>query len=155
MQKLERDILYLKNEIKRMQTETEWRNHVSVRSYKSEYSSEIETLWVEFTAIFNERRKREKRSPTKLCNVLSEEIDLSPSTLAKFYQRQKSPQRTSLDKIEARVEKENWKKDNSVIISGSSSNNNRNNFLSSDNRNIISDENNNDNNGVMAIASEE
>jgi len=44
-------------------------------------------------------------------NVLSEEIDLSPSTLAKFYQHQKSPQRTSLDKIENWVEKEGKKKD--------------------------------------------
>ena len=44
-------------------------------------------------------------------NVLSEEIDLSPSTLAKFYQHQKSPQRTSLDKIENWVEREGKKKD--------------------------------------------
>jgi len=82
-----------------------------VLSHRIEYSSETETLWVEFTAIFNERRKREKRSPTKMYNVLSEEIDLSPSTLAKFYQHQKSPQRTSLDKIENWVEKEGKKKD--------------------------------------------
>jgi len=57
----------------------------SVQSYRSEYSPETETLWVEFTALFDERRKREKRSPTKMYNVLSEEIGLSPFTLAKFY----------------------------------------------------------------------
>ncbi|RHZ74320.1 hypothetical protein Glove_226g26 [Diversispora epigaea] len=76
-------------------------------------------------------------------NVLSEEIDLNPSTLTKFYQYQKSPQRTSLDKIEAWVEKESRKKDNSVIISDSSSNSNRNNFLSSSN--IILDDSNENN----------
>ncbi|CAG8575208.1 12662_t:CDS:2 [Cetraspora pellucida] len=68
-------------------------------------------LWIEFTAIFNERRKREKRSPTKMYNALFEKIGLSPFTLAKFYQHQKSPQRTSLDKIENWVDKEGKKKD--------------------------------------------
>ncbi|CAG8619640.1 7693_t:CDS:2 [Ambispora gerdemannii] len=81
-------ILVLNNEIIRMRTEAEWkseaRRQASVQSHRTEYSSETETLWVEFTAIFNERRKREKRSLTKMYNVLSEEIDLSPSTLAKF-----------------------------------------------------------------------
>jgi hypothetical protein len=112
-----------------------------VQSHKSEYPEETQTLWVEFTAIFNERIKREKRSPTKLYNVISEEIGLSTATLATFYRHQKSPQRTSLDKIEDWVDKENRKKDNSIGSSGSNSN--RNNFSSS---NIILDDNNNDNN---------
>ncbi|RHZ81532.1 hypothetical protein Glove_119g15 [Diversispora epigaea] len=117
---LKRDMLTLKNDMNRIQNETEWR---------SEARSQ---------AIFNERRKREKRSPTKMYNALSDEIDLSPSTLAKFYQHQKSPQRTSLDKIEAWVEKENWKKD--------SSNSNRNNFSSSSN--ILLDDSNDNNNSM-------
>jgi len=41
----------------------------SARSHKSEYPDETETLWVEFTTLFNERRKREKRSPTKMYNA--------------------------------------------------------------------------------------
>jgi len=95
----------------------------SARSHKSEYPDETETLRVGFTALFNERRKREKRSPTKMYNALSLEIDLSPSTLAKFYQHQKSPQRTSLDKIETWIEKEEKKKDTYFSSIGSSSNN--------------------------------
>jgi len=83
----------------------------SARSHKSEYFDETETLWVEFTALFNEKRKRDGRSPTKTYNVLSEEIGLSPATLARFYQHQKSRQRTSLDKIENWVEREGKKKD--------------------------------------------
>ena len=94
----------------------------SVRSHKSEYSDETETLWVEFTALFNERRKRDGRSPTKMYNALSEEIGLSPATLASFYRHQKSLQKTSLDKIEAWVEKEGKKKDTYFSSIGSSSN---------------------------------
>ena len=94
----------------------------SVRSHKSEYPDETETLWFEFTALFNERRKRERRSPTKMYNVLSEEIELSPATLASFYRHQKSPQRTSLDKIETWIEKEGKKKDTYFSSMGSSSN---------------------------------
>jgi len=55
-------------------------------------------------------------------NVLSEEIELSPATLASFYRHQKSPQRTSLDKIETWVEKEGKKKDTYFSSMGSSSN---------------------------------
>jgi len=94
----------------------------SARSHKSEYSDETETLWVEFTALFNERRKRDGRSPTKMYNALSEEIGLSPATLASFYRHQKSLQKTSLDKIEAWVEKEGKKKDTYFSSIGSSSN---------------------------------
>ncbi|CAG8590871.1 3254_t:CDS:2 [Ambispora gerdemannii] len=113
IQKLKQDILSLQNEINKMRTEAEWKSEArtSATSHRSEYPVEIETLWVEFTVLFDERRKREKRSPTKMYNVLSEEIGLSPSTLAKFYQHQKSPQRTSLDKIENWIEREGKKKD--------------------------------------------
>jgi hypothetical protein len=37
-----------------------------------------------------------------------------------FYRHQKTPLKTSSNKIEAWIEKENRKKDNSVVISGSS-----------------------------------
>ncbi|RGB27940.1 hypothetical protein C1646_746093 [Rhizophagus diaphanus] len=45
--------------------------------------------WVEFTAIFDQRRKKEKRSPSQMYAVLSAEIGLSPVfvtvvSLAKF-----------------------------------------------------------------------
>ncbi|CAG8438382.1 14009_t:CDS:2 [Ambispora leptoticha] len=60
----------------RMRTETEWRRQESVRSHKSKYSNETETLWIEFIILFNERRKREGHSPIKMYNVLSEEIEL-------------------------------------------------------------------------------
>ncbi|CAG8711176.1 13762_t:CDS:2 [Acaulospora colombiana] len=80
IQKLKQDILSLQNEINKMRTEAEWKSEArsggqaSATSYRSEYLVEIETLWVEFTTLFDERRKREKRSPTKMYNVLSEEI---------------------------------------------------------------------------------
>ena len=73
-------------------------SHVSMGQY-SEYTDEYETYWVEFTALFNNRRKREARSPTQLYNILSIKIELSASTLASFYHHQKSPRRTSIDKI--------------------------------------------------------
>ena len=40
----------------------------------------------------------------------------SAVALQNFYRHQKSPQRTSLDKIETQVEKENQKKDNSALL---------------------------------------
>lgn len=62
--------------------------------------------WVEFTAIFDERRKKEKKSPTQLYNALSQEIGLSPATLASFYRHQKNPRTTSMDKIVPWIERE-------------------------------------------------
>ena len=82
----------------------------------SEYKDEYETYWVEFTALFNNRRKKEGRSPTQLYNILSIEIGLSASTLASFYRHR----RTSMDKIIEWVEKEGNKK--VVSFSNSSSN---------------------------------
>ena len=55
--------------------------------------------WVEFTAIFDQRRRRDGRSPTQMYNILSQEIRLSPATLASFYRHQKTPRVTSMDKI--------------------------------------------------------
>ncbi|CAG8549778.1 16026_t:CDS:2 [Cetraspora pellucida] len=110
---LEKIILTLSNELQRMRTEAEWKNdtasqagsnrfsstsHVSMGHY-SEYTEEYETYWVEFTALFNNRRKKESRSPTQMYNILSIEIGLSASTLASFYRHQKSPRTTSMDKI--------------------------------------------------------
>src|SRR5687767_11734452 len=80
-------------------------SHVSMGQY-SEYTDEYETYWVEFTTLFNNRRKREGRSPTQLYNILSIEIGLSAS----FYRHQKSPRRTSIDKIIEWVKKEGNKK---------------------------------------------
>ena len=97
-------------------------SHVSMGQY-SEYTDEYETYWVEFTALFNNRRKREARSPTQLYNILSIEIGLSASTLASFYRHQKSPRRTSMDKIIEWVEKEGNKKSVSFSDNSSSSNN--------------------------------
>lgn len=54
---------------------------VTIGQY-SEYSEETE---IEFTAIFDQRRKKEKRSPSQMYTVLSAEIGLSPGTLASFY----------------------------------------------------------------------
>ncbi len=44
--------------------------------------SKLEMYLVEFTAFFNQRRKK---TPTQLYNILSVEIDLSSSTLTSFY----------------------------------------------------------------------
>ncbi|KAF0484554.1 hypothetical protein F8M41_022968 [Gigaspora margarita] len=99
-------------------------SHVSMGQY-FEYTDEYETYWVEFTALFNNRRKRESRSPTQMYNILSIEIGLSASTLASFYRHQKSPRRTSVDKIIELVEKEGNKK--VVSFSDSSSSNSSNN----------------------------
>ncbi|CAG8811524.1 24805_t:CDS:2, partial [Dentiscutata erythropus] len=118
---LKQDMLAIKNEIVRMQSDAEWRSEVrrqaSIQSHRSEYIIVTETLWVEFTALFDERRKRDKCSPTKIYNALSIEIGLSPATLATFYRHQRAPLTTSLDKIEIWVKRENKKKDNSIIIS--------------------------------------
>ena|SRR5687767_11197502 len=79
-------------------------------SQYSEYSDEIQMYWVEFTAIFDERRKREKRSPTQMYNILSQEIKLSPATLASFYRHQRSPRTTSMDKLIPWIEREGKKR---------------------------------------------
>ncbi|CAB4438740.1 unnamed protein product [Rhizophagus irregularis] len=89
--------------------------------------SEYTTYWVEFMALFNNRRKKEGRSPTQLYNILSIETGLSASTLANFYCHQKSPRTTSMDKIIAYVEKEGNKKVVSFSNSSSSSSNKSNN----------------------------
>ncbi|CAJ0755526.1 15369_t:CDS:2, partial [Entrophospora sp. SA101] len=70
MHKRHADNLAIKNEIARMQKESEWRSEVrsqglcyrqaSVKSLQSEYTEATETLWVEFTTLFNEIRKKEK-----------------------------------------------------------------------------------------------
>ncbi|CAG8548503.1 11622_t:CDS:2 [Ambispora gerdemannii] len=122
---IEKSILALTNDINRMRTETEWKSEIRSQgqestSHRSEYPDETETLWVEFTALFDERRKREGRSPTKMYNALADEIGLSPATLASFYRHQRSPQRTSLDKIGTWVEKEGKKKDTYFSNIGSS-----------------------------------
>ncbi len=55
--------------------------------------------WVEFTALFNQKRKKENHSHTQMYNFLSNEIGLSPATLASFYHNQKAPRITSIDKL--------------------------------------------------------
>jgi hypothetical protein len=54
---------------------------------------------VEFTAIFDQKRKKQKRSSLQMYNILSEEIGLSASTLANFYHHQRTPRKTIMDKI--------------------------------------------------------
>ncbi|CAG8605158.1 12732_t:CDS:2 [Ambispora gerdemannii] len=69
IRELKRDMLALKNDHARIENDLEWRSEVrsrgqaSITNLRSEYSTEIETLWVEFTVLFDERRKREKYSP--------------------------------------------------------------------------------------------
>ena|SRR5687767_9959460 len=92
----------------------------------SKYTDEYETYWVEFTSLFNNRRKKEGRSLTQLYNILSVEIGLSASILASFYRHQKSS-RTSMDKIIVWVEKEENKKVVSFNDSSSSSSSNKSN----------------------------
>ena len=87
----------------------------------SEYTDEYETYWVEFTALFNNRRKKKGRSPTQLYNILSIETGFSANTLASFYHHQKSSKMTSMNKIIAWVEKEGNKKVVSFSDSSSSS----------------------------------
>src|SRR4051794_13909208 len=50
-------------------------SHVSMGQC-SEYTDAYDTYWVEFTALFNNRRKKEGRSPTQLYNILSIETGL-------------------------------------------------------------------------------
>ncbi|CAJ0768922.1 8991_t:CDS:2, partial [Entrophospora sp. SA101] len=79
---IEKTILALNNEISKMRTESEWKSETqslgraSITSHRSEYSDGTEATWVEFTYLFDERRKREGRSPATMYNVLSEEIRL-------------------------------------------------------------------------------
>jgi hypothetical protein len=69
------------------------------------------------------RRKREKRSPTQMYNILSQEIGLSSATLATFYRHQKSP---FMDKIIPWVNREGKKRvsfaDNNNSSNGSDAN---------------------------------
>jgi hypothetical protein len=59
--------------------------------------------WVESTAIFDQRRKKDKRSPSQIYNILSDEIGLSP---ASFYRHQRHPRKASMDKIISWIENE-------------------------------------------------
>ncbi|PKK72672.1 hypothetical protein RhiirC2_776924 [Rhizophagus irregularis] len=82
---------------KEIRTENEWKNNaisqvgsnrfssISRLSARTEYDDETEMYWVEFTAIFDQRRKKGNRSPTQMYNILSDEIGLSSGTLASFY----------------------------------------------------------------------
>nr|CAG8582579.1 10754_t:CDS:2 [Entrophospora candida] len=92
---IEKAILALNNEISKMCTESEWKSETqslgraSITSHnRSEYPDETEATWVEFTYLFDERRKREGRFPATMYNVLSEEIRLDPATLSGFYRHQ-------------------------------------------------------------------
>ncbi len=83
--------------------------------------------WVKFTAIFDERKKREKRSPTQMYNILSQEIKLNPAILASFYRHQKISRTTSMDKIISWVERKGKRRvsfANNSSSSSSSSNGN-------------------------------
>jgi hypothetical protein len=62
--------------------------------------------WVEFTAIFDQRRKKGNRSPTQMYNILSDEIGLSPGTIASFYHHHTNPRKTTMDKLTLWIERE-------------------------------------------------
>jgi hypothetical protein len=72
---------------------------ISHASTCSEYDDKTEMYWSEFMAIFDERRKKGKKSPTQMYNILSQEIGLSPSILASFYWHQRRPIQITMDKI--------------------------------------------------------
>ncbi|RIA96723.1 hypothetical protein C1645_815048 [Glomus cerebriforme] len=93
-----------------MRTEADWRSDANSQGQYSEYSEEIETHWVEFTALFDQRRKKESRSRMQMYNILSNETKLSPSTLASFYRHQKIPRETTMDKIIEWIEKKGNKR---------------------------------------------
>ena len=95
-------------------------SRITIGQY-SKYSDEIQTYWVEFTALFDQRRKRESRSRMQMYNILSNETKLSTSTLASFYRHQKIPRETTMDKIIEWIEKEGNKK--LVSFSNNNSNN--------------------------------
>jgi effector-binding domain-containing protein len=77
----------------------------------------MEMYWVEFTAIFDQKRKKVNRSPSQMFDTLSKEIRLSKSTLASFYHHKTTPMKTSMDKIISWIEKKGKK-----VVSNSSSN---------------------------------
>ncbi|PKK58472.1 hypothetical protein RhiirC2_763389, partial [Rhizophagus irregularis] len=83
--------------------------------------------WVEFTAIFDQRRKKEKRSTLQMYNIISAEIGLSPGTLASFYRHQRIPSKTTMDKIIKWIEKEGKRVVSFASNSSSSINNEINN----------------------------
>lgn len=84
-------------------------------THRTEYSDEIETIWVEFKALFDERRKREGRAPTNLYQVISIEMGLGASTIASFYRHQIAPRVTSIDKINSWIERETKRIDREEI----------------------------------------
>ncbi|RGB43676.1 hypothetical protein C1646_749464 [Rhizophagus diaphanus] len=90
-------------------------SRVTIGQY-SEYSEEMEMYLDEFTAIFDQRRKKVNRSPSQMFDTLSTEIGLSKSTLANFYRHKTTPMKTSMDKIISWIEKEGER-----VVSNSSS----------------------------------
>nr|CAG8452527.1 2299_t:CDS:2 [Entrophospora candida] len=95
---LEKDILELKNEINKINAESEWKGKILSQGHTS--------------------KKKNGYSHTKMYDALSREIKLSTGTLSGFYRYQRRPQVPSLDKIETWVNKEEKNKDN--IVSSSS-----------------------------------
>ncbi|PKK72423.1 hypothetical protein RhiirC2_777223 [Rhizophagus irregularis] len=100
----------------------------STTGKRSEHDDETAMYWVEFTAIFDQRRKKGNRSPTQMYNILSDEIGLSPGTLASFYHhRTKSRKTTTMNKIIPWIEREgkgvvSFASSNSSIINNEVSN---------------------------------
>ncbi|CAI2194648.1 541_t:CDS:2, partial [Funneliformis geosporum] len=78
--------------------------------HRSIYNDDLEMYWNEFVAIFDQKRKRGGRSPTQMYNILSEEIRLSPATLASFYRHQKVPRVTTMDILIPWIEREGRKR---------------------------------------------
>ncbi|CAG8577806.1 9456_t:CDS:2 [Paraglomus occultum] len=72
----------------------------------TEYSDDVETLWVNYKILINQKVKKENRSLTQTFKVLGKKIKLSSATLAGFYRHQTNPQRSTLDKIKKWVDEE-------------------------------------------------
>ena len=75
--------------------------------------------WVKFTAIFDQKRKKQKHSSnlSQMYNILSEQIGLSLDTLVSFYCHQRTLRMTTMDKIIPWIEKEEKRVVSSILVS--------------------------------------
>ncbi|CAH1770986.1 11123_t:CDS:2, partial [Entrophospora sp. SA101] len=124
---IEKAILALNNEISKMRTESEWKSETQslefilmsltlqvaplLQAIDRNIHMKLKLPGLNLPTSLTKEEKEKGRSPATMYNVLSEEIRLGPATLSGFYHHQKKPHVTTLDKIEAWVDKEGKKKD--------------------------------------------
>ncbi|CAG8596917.1 3374_t:CDS:2 [Ambispora leptoticha] len=108
IKELKRDMLALKNDHVRIEKDLEWRSEVRSRGPNILLKSKLSGL--NLLPYLTREEKEKNVLPRKYIMLISIEINLSSATLASFYRHQKTPLKTSLDKIETWVEKENRKK---------------------------------------------